>query len=331
MPVRRNRRATASRCSRFRPGRRGSELLNSATTRRETVSYSRAGLPLPTSNPPTLMRNRPRMSAGEDLVNFYMTPGYWGWDPSGIVLVSFAIFFAMILADAGYAAVIGLGLLAFWQRLGRSSSGRRFRPLLALIVVVSLVYGVLVGSYFGIAPPKGSFLGRLHWLDMNNSKLMMGLSVLVGGVHVVLANVMDARRYADWRDGLASLGWACAVGGGLLFGAGAAIPSVSLLKSLGGVVVILGLLLVVGFTAWRERLPKRLAIWSARVDADFRRIRRRLELPASVRLGTGIGFACAGVQRHGCRNPQYGASPRPAVGSLGACLRTRVEPPAWHF
>ena len=56
------------------------------------------------------MRNAPRMAAGEDLVNFYMTPGYWTWDPSGVVLVSFAIFFAMILADAGYAAVIGLGV-----------------------------------------------------------------------------------------------------------------------------------------------------------------------------------------------------------------------------
>jgi V/A-type H+-transporting ATPase subunit I len=93
---------------------------------------------------------------GRDLVNFYMTPGYWGWDPSVIVLVSFAIFFAMILADAGYAAVLGLGLLVYWGRLGRSTVGRRFRPLLALIVIMSLCYGALVGSYFGIAPPSPS-------------------------------------------------------------------------------------------------------------------------------------------------------------------------------
>ncbi len=206
--------------------------------------------------PPTLMRNPPRMSVGEDLVNFYMTPGYWGWDPSGVVLVSFTIF-AMILADAGYAAVLGLGLFMGWRLLGRSAAGRRFRPLLALIVLVSLVYGALVGSYFGIAPPKGTVLSRLHWLDMNNSSFMMGLSILVGGIHVVLANVMDARRYADWRDGLASIGWAAAVGGGLLFGAGAAIPPVAFLQFLGGGVLVVGLLMVVGFTAWRERPLKR--------------------------------------------------------------------------
>jgi len=85
--------------------------------------------------PPTLMRNEPRVAAGEDLVSFYMTPGYWTWDPSPIVFISFAIFFAMILADAGYAAVMGLGLLAGWRRLGRSTSGRRFRPLLTLIIL----------------------------------------------------------------------------------------------------------------------------------------------------------------------------------------------------
>lgn len=214
--------------------------------------------PGPDEHPPTLMRNAPPVSAGEDLVNFYMTPGYWTWDPSAVVLVSFAIFFAMIMADAGYAAVLGVGLLAYWRRLGRSNSGRRFRPPLTLVVLMSLAYGVLVGSYFGITPPERSLLGRLHWLDMTDSKLMMGLSVLVGGLHVVLANVMDFRRHADWRDGLASLGWASAVGGGLLFAAGTAVPDVALLRSVGAGAAALGLVLVLGFSAWREKPWKRL-------------------------------------------------------------------------
>ncbi|MEW4526674.1 ATPase V [Maioricimonas sp. JC845] len=214
--------------------------------------------PTEDESPPTLVRNAPRTSAGEDLVNFYMTPGYWTWDPSATVLVSFAIFFAMILADAGYAAVLGLGLLFGWRKLGTSQSGRRYRPLLALIVLASLIYGILVGSYFGVTPPQDSLPGRLQLLDFNNSALMMGVAVLVGGLHVLLANVMDARRRVDWRDGLASIGWACAVGGGLLFGAGAAIPAVEWLKPVGGGAVVLGLLLVVGFTARHEKPLKRL-------------------------------------------------------------------------
>jgi V/A-type H+-transporting ATPase subunit I len=214
--------------------------------------------PAADESPPTLIRNAPRISAGEDLVNFYMTPGYWAWDPSGVVLVSFAIFFAMILADAGYAAVLGVGLFAFWRKLGLSTTGRRFRPLLALIVAVSIVYGVLVGSYFGVAPPSGSLLGRLHLLDISNAPLMMGLSVLVGGIHVLLANVMDARRHADWRDGLAAMGWAGAVAGGLMYGAGAMFAVADWLKFVGMGAMVLGLLLVLGFTAPHEKPVKRL-------------------------------------------------------------------------
>jgi V/A-type H+-transporting ATPase subunit I len=214
--------------------------------------------PGPDDHPPTLLKNPPRVSAGEDLVNFYMTPGYWTWDPSGIVFVSFAIFFAMIMADAGYAAVMGLGLFIFWRRLGRSESGRRFRPLLAAIVAASVVYGVLIGSYFGLTPPKESLLGRLNLLDFTNSNLMMGLSVLVGASHVIMANVLDARRYAERRDALPSIGWACVVGGGLMYGGGAAIPAAAPLKVLGAAGMVLGLLLVIGFTSWREKPGKRL-------------------------------------------------------------------------
>lgn len=272
--------------------------------------------PGPDDSPPTLMRNPPRVSVGEDLVNFYMTPGYWTWDPSGVVFVSFAIFFAMILADAGYAAVMGLGLLALGRRLGRSEPGRRFRPLLTLIVVASLGYGVLVGSYFGLPPPQGSFLASLHLLDMGNSQLMMGLSVLVGGLHVILANLMDFRRYADWRDGLGSLGWAMAVGGGLLLAAGSAVPAVAILKTLGGVAAVVGLLLVVGFTAPREKPIKRLVqglLGLTKVSAAFGDILSYLRLfalgLASASLALAFNDMAAGI-RHAV----------PGVGVLLALL-----------
>ncbi len=214
--------------------------------------------PIMDDAPPTLLRNPPRIAAGEDLVNFYMTPGYWTWDPSGVVLVSFAIFFAMILADAGYAILLGLGLAVGRRKLSKSASGQRFLPMLTLIVGLSFIYGVLVGSYFGLTPPAGSVLGALHVLDMNNSGLMMGISVLVGGAHVLLANVIDFRRYTDRRDGLPSLGWAFAIAGGLVYAAGSAIADYSFLKSIGGVAIVAGLLLVVAFTAWREKPIPRL-------------------------------------------------------------------------
>lgn len=101
--------------------------------------------------PPTLFDNPAPLRAGEDLVEFYMTPSYWLWDPSSVVFASFALFFAMIVADAGYAALLAGLVLAYRKRLGASQSGRRWRVMLATLAAATGVYGILAGSYFGIS------------------------------------------------------------------------------------------------------------------------------------------------------------------------------------
>ncbi|TAK60140.1 V-type ATPase 116kDa subunit family protein [Methylobacter sp.] len=211
----------------------------------------------PDDNPPTYLDNPPWLAAGENLVNFYMTPGYKTWDPSQIVFVSFALFFAMILADAGYALVLGAFLLAFWRKMGASPGGRRFRPLCLAIVILSLLYGVMVGSYFGVAPPAGTPLAALHVLDMSNTDLMMQISVCIGCIHVILGAVLDAARYKSLVEGLASIGWACIVAAGLVFVLSTAF-GLGILKPLSVVLIGTGALLVLLFTAPFEKPLSRL-------------------------------------------------------------------------
>lgn len=282
------------------PQERLAELADCA--RRNRVAFETRA-PTSDERPPTWMRNAPYVAAGEDLVNFYMTPGYWTWDPSGVVAASFAVFFAMILADAGYAAILALWLLFVWKRLGRSPSGQRFRPLLIAIVVASLAYGALVGSYFGVAPPQGSLLDGIHLLDMNNASLMMGVSVLVGGVHVALANIMDARRHTSWRDGLASVGWASAVVGGMIVGAAAAGMAAAPYLWVGGGLVTIGLLLVVAYTAPQERWVQRSVqgvLGLTRLSSAFGDVLSYLRLfalgLASASLAVAFNDMAAGVR-----------------------------------
>jgi V/A-type H+-transporting ATPase subunit I len=203
--------------------------------------------PGPSDEPPTMFRNPSSLAAGESLVTFYMTPGYRTWDPSSVVFISFALFFAMILSDAGYAGLLGLGLLMFWKKMGRSEGSLRFRPLALTLVLVSIVYGILVGSYFGISPSPGSFLANFWVIDMSNTRLMMGISVVIGVIHVVLGNVMDAWRYGRRAQALPSLGWACIVGGALVLGA-AMVIKLGWLRQLAIAVMVAGVLLIVLFT-----------------------------------------------------------------------------------
>jgi V/A-type H+-transporting ATPase subunit I len=124
----------------------------------------------------------------------------------------------------------------------------------------------------------------------------------VGGLHLLLANVMDARRHADWRDGLASVGWAAAIGGGLLIGAGVSIPTAALLKPVGGGAIVAGLLLVMGYTAWREKPLKRLiqgVLGLARVSSAFGDTLSYLRLfalgLASASLATAFNEMASGI------------------------------------
>lgn len=176
-----------------------------------------AEAPGPKDKPPTLLRAPEGAEVATDLTSFYASPGYRDWDPSLIVFVSFAIFFAMIMADAGYAALMGAGTLIFWRRMGRSATGRRLRTLLAALAGAGLVFGVLVGSYFGTAPPA---LAKLDKLDLNDFQTMMLVSVGIGAVHLTVAHLVVAWRARGTARMLAPLGWIAVIWGGMILAVG---------------------------------------------------------------------------------------------------------------
>ena len=127
-------------------------------------------------------------------MTFYKTPGYRLWDLSKAVFFAFAVFFAMIFSDAGYGLLLGGILLAMWKRLGRTENGRGLREVMLALVIFSILYGVLVGTYFGVTPPAGSWLASLHVLDATDQRLMMWIAIGVGAAHLTFANLVSAWR-----------------------------------------------------------------------------------------------------------------------------------------
>jgi len=160
--------------------------------------------------PPTLLENAPALRGGEEMVMFYKTPGYSTWDPSVVVLLSFALFFAMIISDAGYGLVLGLILLATWNRL----SGSGLRGLFVVPVIATILYGMLVGTYFGVTPSPRSWLSTLHVLDAHDQRLMMLIAIGIGVAHISGANLISAWQRRHSLMALSSIGWSCMVLGG---------------------------------------------------------------------------------------------------------------------
>lgn len=167
--------------------------------------------------PPTLLENPEPFTAGEDLVGFYKMPSYWDWDPVIIVFFSFMVFFAMIVSDAGYGTLLGILLMFTWRSNVFGSSRRRFRPLALSLVFSTIIWGMLVGSYFGMEPVQGTLLGQLKVFDINDFDTMMRLSIIIGVLHLSLANLFKARQLL--HRGLrvyGPLGWFVIIWGGVL-------------------------------------------------------------------------------------------------------------------
>jgi V/A-type H+-transporting ATPase subunit I len=207
--------------------------------------------PGPQETPPTLLHNPPGLQEGEGLVTFYRTPGYHMWDPSEIVFFAFALFFAMIFSDAGYGLVLGCILLATWKRIGRSRGGRRFRDLVLALVIFSIGYGVLVGTYFGVRPTAGSALASLRVLDPTDQRMMIWIAIAVGGAHLTLANLITAWRRRRSLLALSAIGWACVISGGFFLGLGKSHPGLAPLAGPGLLGLGLGGLLVLLFSSER--------------------------------------------------------------------------------
>ena len=215
--------------------------------------------PQPTETPPTLMQNPQGLAGGQDLVSFYTTPRYWLWDPSIIVFFSFALFFAMIFADAGYSAILGLIVAALWKKMGQSDTGRRFRILLATLVGAGVVYGVIVGSYFGVSPAAGSLPAKLKIVDMMNFSVMMQLSILLGVFHLVVANAVTAWHFRRTIRAAVPIAWVFIfLGAVAIWQAASHGETLTFLKPAGIATMVLGLAGVVLFNSPEGPLWKRL-------------------------------------------------------------------------
>jgi V/A-type H+/Na+-transporting ATPase subunit I len=253
------------------------EVRDLASERGAAVIVSPAGKD---ESPPTLLKNPERVAGAEGAVTFYIVPDYHTWDPTPIVYFSFSVFFGMITADAGYALVFGALVWMLRKPLGRSQSGQRFRNFLVGIVAASFIYGVMVGSYFGLGPPR--FLAWLKIFDFDNQNMMMGLAVAVGVAHLSLANFVTAWRFRHSPRMLSPLGWASILIGGLIFAAGSMEPVPGAewcryafqlseadlgasLKVLGQVMLAGGFLAVLLFTSERPLWPLRFGNLAGRL------------------------------------------------------------------
>ncbi len=213
--------------------------------------------PEPDEEPPVLVASprpfRPILALFKALG---IMPGYRESDVSAVFYAFFTVFFAMLVGDAGYGALmVGVWWLAR-RSMRRREAATGVRPSefasqgLSLLLVFgcsAIAWGVLSGTYFGVPAewlpaPLARDLPSARWLsDQGN---VMHLCFMIGLAHLGLARVWNAIELLPDTKALSHIGWI-----GILFGMynvvctivvpGFAYPAVATWSLAAGVLLVL--------------------------------------------------------------------------------------------
>ena len=145
-------------------------------------------------------------------------PGYKEYDISFWFLAFFALFFAMIIGDAGYGALFLIGTIILNVRMKKLTN---VTLLLYLLSATTIVWGALTGTWFGLeGAMKVPFLKALvipgfanypEYFDVSSTAAqnnVMKFCFSIGVIQLALACVMNIRRKICGKD----LGWIADVG-----------------------------------------------------------------------------------------------------------------------
>ena len=167
--------------------------------------------PVASDDPPTRLQNSRAIRPFEVIVSLFSLPKYGGWDPTPSVAYFFAFFFGLMLCDVVYA--VGLLLLARFvlDKLVDDPSTEGvdlFRKVLYISGGVSLIFGVLSGTYLGDFPSM--FFGislqsiaLVKWVQtqLSDPISFINISLIIGLIHVNIAHTLGLVKgiqEADW-------------------------------------------------------------------------------------------------------------------------------------
>ena len=164
---------------------------------------------------PVYIKNPKWISIINPVMKFIdIVPGYREVDVSIYFLVAFALFFAMLVGDAGYGLVFLLVAYIF-----RKKMTSQMRILIYVLSVATIIWGVLSGTYFGAEKIAAlPFLNTLILPDIasfgvDNISFMMHLSFLIGAIHLTIAHGIRMVRFINSTRALSEVGWVALVWG----------------------------------------------------------------------------------------------------------------------
>lgn len=169
---------------------------------------------------PTCMTVPKIFSISKPIFEFIgLSPGYNEWDISGCFLVFFSIFFAMIIGDAGYAAIFLIISIVMKYFLRKNKRAKLALNLFIFLSILTIIWGILNCSYFSI--PAQYLPKRMRGIEFftNEETYNQHLELVcffLAALHLSFARVWKAVIMINSLHALGQIGWALILWGNFL-------------------------------------------------------------------------------------------------------------------
>jgi V/A-type H+/Na+-transporting ATPase subunit I len=165
--------------------------------------------PAADDNVPTLLRNPKWVGMIKPLLELLgITPGYREVDVSTLFLIFFAIFFGILIGDAGYGLVYILITLGLQKMMKLNTEMKTTVSLFYLLGSCAIIWGVLTGTFFG-----HGWLLNLGYKplvpQLNDANFMQTFCFFLGALHLSIAHSWRAYLKFPSLKALADVGWIC--------------------------------------------------------------------------------------------------------------------------
>jgi len=136
---------------------------------------------------PTLYENNAAVAPFEFVTNMFATSKTASVDPNTSMAPFFALFFGMMLSDAGYGLILALGAAFVYFRTRNSEGkGNSLLALLAISGVSTIFWGIMFGGYMGFS------LKPVLFNPIEEPILTLGLSLLLGIIQILYGMILRA-------------------------------------------------------------------------------------------------------------------------------------------
>lgn len=195
---------------------RDSKALKEDLNRRFSVAVELED-PAEDEDVPVLLNNNGFAKPLEWVVESFSLPGQGEIDPTMSMALFYYLLFGIILADAGYGALIVIvcGLLLLKNRKSMEPFMKNFLTMFFYCGISTVFWGVMFGGYFGdlIDVIASNFFGAANlpvipavwFVPMNAPMRMLAFSMALGIIHILTGLIMKTIQLIRQKDYIAIL------------------------------------------------------------------------------------------------------------------------------